>query len=224
MVTILLVEDDENIRLLTYSYLKSQYNVLTAKDGKEALDIIYSKKIDLMITDIMMPNMDGYELVKTIRDCGYEFPVILLTAKQSFDDKRRGFSLGTDDYLTKPFHQEELKWRIESLLRRANINTSKQIKINNLVVNSKTYTVQKDDNVVTLTKKEFDLLYKLLSYPNVIFTKNQLLDDVWGYDSDTSEDTIKTHINRLRHKINDFEELKITTVKGLGYKMVVDNG
>lgn len=218
MVNLLIVEDEDHIRFLTYSNLKNEYHVLMARNGKEALDLIYNKKIDLMITDIMMPQMNGYELVETIRKEGFYFPVIFLTAKNSFDDKRKGFSLEIDDYLTKPFHFEELKWHIHSLLRRAKINTDKQIIIKNVIIDEKTYTIQKENTVITLSKKEFELLYKLLSYPNMIFTKNQLLDEIWGYDNESGEDTIKTHINKLRQKCSEFTEFKITTVRGLGYK------
>lgn len=218
MVTILLVEDDDNIRFLTYSHLKNEYEVLMAKNGQEALELVYDRKIDLMVTDIMMPVMDGYELVEIIRKDGYNFPVIFLTAKHSFEDKRKGFSLEIDDYLTKPFQFEELHWHIHSLLRRSAIYTSKEIVIGKVKIDEKSYTIQKDEIKVELSKKEFELLYKLLSYPNMIFTKNQLLDDIWGYDSETGEDTIKTHVNKLRQKCKDFTEFKIITIRGLGYK------
>lgn len=225
MVNLLIVEDDENILLLTYLNLKNEYHIFTAKNGKEALNIIYNKKIALMITDIMMPQMNGYELVETIRQEGFNFPVIFLTAKNSFDDKQKGFSLEIDDYLTKPFHFEELRWHIRSLLRRCQINTSKQIVIGDIIIDEKTYTIQKEGNIISLSKKEFQLLYKLLSYPNMIFTKNQLLDEIWGYDSESSEDTIKTHINKLRQKCASFTQFKISTVRGLGYKgEVIDEG
>ena len=158
MVNLLIVEDDENILLLTYLNLKNEYHIFTAKNGKEALNIIYNKKIDLMITDIMMPQMNGYELVETIRQEGFNFPVIFLTAKNSFDDKRKGFSLEIDDYLTKPFHFEELRWHIRSLLRRCQINTSKQIVIGDIIIDEKTYTIQKEDNIISIPISTFSFM------------------------------------------------------------------
>jgi len=142
----------------------------------------------------------------------------MVTAMQDYNDKRSGFSSGTDDYMTKPIDYDELLWRIRALLRRANIANEQRIVIGNLIIDSSTYTVKKEYSVVDLAKKEFELLYKLLSYPGIIFTKNQLLDDVWGYDSESDETTIKTHINRLRNKFEGFKEFEIITVRGLGYK------
>ena len=176
MATILLVEDDTSMRLLTTAKLKHRYAIISVQDGVEALDVLERQPVDLIIADVMMPRMDGYTLVKTLRERGDQIPVLLLTAKQSFEDKREGFSSGVDDYMTKPVNYEEL------------------------------------------TKKEFELLYKLLSYPGQIFTRNQLLDGVWGYDSESGEDTVKTHISRLRNKLRDIPEFRIVTIKGLGYK------
>jgi len=221
MATILVVEDDENTRLLTTSRLKTHFLVLTAKDGKEALDILDNKHVDLMVADVMMPNMDGYTLVETIRKEGNTMPVVMLTAKQSFEDKKTGFSTGTDDYLTKPVNYEELLWRINALLRRSKIATEQKITIKDVVIDSLRYSVSKNDITVELPKKEFEILYKLLSYPGMIFTRNQLLDEIWGYDSTSSDDTIKTHINRLRNRLSDFDEFQIVTIKGLGYKAIV---
>jgi DNA-binding response OmpR family regulator len=224
MATILIAEDDRNIQLLVAARLKSSYAVICANNGQEALDIIESQRIDLLIADIMMPIMDGFCLVKTIRKNGYTIPVLMLTAKQSFDDKRTGFSSGTDDYMTKPVNYEELHWRIEALLRRAHIANENKITMGNVTLDSFSYTVSAGDKIIELPKKEFDLLFKLLSYPGQIFTKNQLLDDIWGYDSDSGEDTVKTHISRLRNKFQDIEEFKIITIKGLGYKADISGG
>lgn len=220
MATILVVEDDKNTRLLTTARLKPHYTVLSACDGNEALDIFYKQHVDLIVADIMMPNMDGYELVKTLREYKQDVPVIMLTAKTAFDDKRQGFSTGTDDYLTKPVNYEELLWRIEALLRRAKINTSQKIEIGAVSVDAVNYSVTRTDTkeVFELPKKEFELLFKLLSYPNMIFTKEQLLEDIWGYDTDSDESTVKTHISRLRNKFDGWQEFKITTIRGLGYK------
>lgn len=218
MTTILVVEDDKNTRLLTTARLKPHYNVVTACDGEQALDIFYSQHIDLIIADIMMPNMDGYELVRTLREYKQDVPVIMLTAKQTFEAKRQGFSNGTDDYMTKPVNYEELLWRIEALLRRAKINTDKQISLGAVTINAENYTVSRGKEIITLPKKEFELLYKLLSYPDMIFTKDQLLEDIWGYDTDSDENTIKTHISRLRGKFDGWNEFSIITIRGLGYK------
>jgi len=218
MATILIVEDNKNTQLLTAARLKSHFDVLCADDGLEALDIVYDKHIDLIVADIMMPNMDGYELLRRLRSEDYKMPVILLTAKQSFEDKREGFNSGTDDYMTKPVHYDELLLRIGALLRRSNIAAERKIVIGGVTVNAESYVVTTPSGALELPKKEFDLLYKLLSYPGIIFTKNQLLEDIWGFDSDSTEDTVKTHISRLRGKLGGIDEFEITTVKGLGYK------
>lgn len=224
MATILVVEDDNSTRLLTTARLKPHYDVIAACDGEEALDIFYHQHIDLIVADIMMPHMDGYELVRTLREYKQDVPVIMLTAKQTFEDKKMGFSTGTDDYMTKPVNYEELLWRIEALLRRAKINSDKKILLGNVTVNAETYTVSRTNaasgtaSEIQLPKKEFELLYKLLSYPNMIFTKDQLLEDIWGYDTDSDENTIKTHISRLRNKFDGWDEFKIVTIRGLGYK------
>ncbi|NMC29246.1 MAG: response regulator transcription factor [Pelolinea sp.] len=218
MTTILVVEDDRNTRLLTVARLKPYFEVFNSSNGLEALDILYAKHIDLIVADIMMPDMDGYELLKTLRQDKNNLPVLLLTAKQSFEDKREGFSLGTDDYMTKPVNYEELMWRINALLRRSRIAAEKKIVVGSIIVDSMTYTVVTHDQTIELPKKEFELLFKLLSYPNVIFTRRQLLDEIWGIDSESGEDTIKTHINKLRNKFKDVNEFEIVTIKGLGYK------
>lgn len=223
MATVLIVEDDKNTRLLTAARLKPYYTVLTACDGEEALDLFYKQHVDLIVADIMMPNMDGYELVRTLRSYHQDVPVIMLTAKDAFEDKRLGFSTGTDDYMTKPVNHEELLWRIEALLRRAKIHADKRILIGAVTVDSSNYTVSRSDTAdsIELPKKEFDLLFKLLSYPDVIFTKNQLLEDIWGYETDSDENTIKTHISRLRNKFDSWKEFQIVTVRGLGYKVTL---
>lgn len=224
MATILIAEDDKNIQLLIVARLKSRYKIICANDGQEALDIIESQKVDLLIADIMMPRIDGFHLVRTIRRNNLTIPVLMLTAKQSFDDKRMGFSSGTDDYMTKPVNYEELIWRIEALLRRAHIASENKMIIGNVTLDSTSYTITVGRKISDLPKKEFDLLFKLLSYPSQIFTKNQLLDDIWGYDSESGEDTVKTHISRLRNKLQDVDEFKIITIKGLGYKAEMTGG
>lgn len=224
MATILVVEDDRNMRLLTAARLEDQYTVVCAADGVEALAYIHKGNIDLIVADIMMPRMDGFELLQTIRSEGYETPYLMLTAKETLDDKQRGFSLGTDDYMTKPFSSDELIWRIGALLRRADIAQNKKIEIGKVTVDSQKYAVYTDDRYIEFPKKEFDLLFKLLSYPDRIFSKEQLLDSVWGINAESGEETIKTHISRIRGRLKDMDEIKIVTLKGLGYKADINKG
>jgi DNA-binding response OmpR family regulator len=166
----------------------------------------------------MMPKMDGYKLLKTLRQEGYNTPFLLLTAKESLDDKQYGFSLGTDDYMTKPFSSNELIWRVEALLRRANIAKDKKIIIGNVTIDSDKYSVYTDTEYIEFPKKEFDLLFKLLSYPDQIFSKARLLDSVWGMNAESGEETIKTHISRIRNRLKNISNFNIITIKGLGYK------
>ena len=223
MATLLVVEDDRNMRLLTSARLKDYYTVYVACDGKEALEIIHKGGIDLIISDIMMPNMDGYELLKTLREEGIEVPFLFLTAKETSNDMEKGYDLGTDDYITKPFSSDELLWRVKALLRRANISHEKKIKIGRVTVDSEKYAVYSDDEYVEFPKKEFDLLFKLLSYPEQIFSKEQLLNSVWGITSESGEETIKTHISRIRNRLKNMPELSIQTIKGLGYRASIQH-
>lgn len=218
MANILVVEDDRNMRLLTSARLSDAYNVLTACDGLEALEQIHKNLIDLIVADIMMPRMDGFELLKTIRAEGYQTPFLLLTAKETLDAKQLGFQLGTDDYMTKPFSTDELLWRVAALLRRAHISQSKKIVIGQVTVDSEKYAVYTDQTYIEFPRKEFDLLFRLLSYPDHIFSKEDLLNTVWGYSSDSGEDTVKTHISRLRNRLSAIDDFRIITLKGLGYK------
>jgi len=222
MATVLVVEDDRNMRLLTSARLKDSYNVVTACDGSEALDVIHKGGVDLIISDIMMPIMDGYELLKTIRSEGFQTPFLFLTAKETPVDKEKGFDLGTDDYMTKPFSSDELLWRVKALLRRANINQEKRISVGRITVDSEKYAVYSDNEYVELPKKEFDLLFKLLSYPEQIFSKEQILNSVWGVTNESGEETIKTHISRIRNRLKNMPEINIQTIKGLGYKASVE--
>lgn len=218
MANILVVEDDRNMRLLTSARLSDTYTVETACDGIEALDLIHRGGIDLIVADIMMPRMDGYTLLQTIRSEGYSTPYLLLTAKETLSDKQLGFSLGTDDYMTKPFSSDELLWRIAALLRRANISQSKKIILGDVTVDSEKYAVYTDLHYIELPKKEFELLFKLLSYPDRIFSKEQLLDSIWGRNSTSGEETVKTHISRIRSRLTGISAFRILTIKGLGYK------
>lgn len=217
----LIVEDDANLRLLTETRLKSRYNVLTAKNGAEALDIIESRNVNVVVTDIMMPVVDGYSLVEKMRALGPDIPVIMLTAKDAQSDKGRGFSVGCDDYMTKPVNFEELIWRIDALLRRSKIAGEGRIVIGKVVLDNSNFTVTRGGEVYELPTKEFKLLFLLLSYPNKIFTKENILDKVWGYTCESDETTVRTHINRLRAKFEGFPEFELVTIRGVGYKAVI---
>ena len=218
MARVLIVEDDRSMRLLTAARLEEQYTVVTACDGAEALEIVHRGGIDLIVADIMMPRVDGYTLLSTLRAEGYGTPCLLLTAKEALGDKERGFSLGADDYMTKPFSSDELLWRVNALLRRANIALNKKIRVGAVMVDSEKYAVYNDAVYIEFPKKEFDLLFKLLSYPDRIFSKNQLLDSVWGVNAESGEDTVKTHVSRIRARLRDIPEINIVTIKGLGYR------
>ena len=224
MATILIVEDDPSARLLTEANLKRFYNTLTAKNGKEALELVYDKHVDLILSDIMMPETDGYEMAKALRESGNETPIIFMTAKQSTEDKIEGFSSGVDDYVVKPIDYSELLWRIKAVLRRYQISEARKIKLGDFIVDSETYAAEYKGEKIDLTRKEFDLLFKLLSYPDRIFTKNQLLDDVWGISTPSGDDTIKVHVSKLRNKLQKVTEFEIVSVKGIGYKAVVGEG
>ncbi|EOH92098.1 response regulator transcription factor [Enterococcus villorum] len=219
MNRILVVEDDENLQLLYRSVLEhAGFSVITAKNGEEALARLENIQVELIITDIMMPEMDGYELVKNLRESKIEIPVLMITAKADFEDKKRGFQLGTDDYMIKPVDVKEMVLRVEALLRRAKINHSNQLIIGKTILNQETYEVKGTKQTTVLPQKEFLLLYKLLAYPNKIFTRQQLMDDIWGLDTNTEERTIDVHIKRLRTRFEGDSDFQIVTVRGLGYK------
>lgn len=218
MVVIMIAEDDPNVQLLIKQRLKAHYEVICAGDGREALEVISSRHIDLLIADIMMPRMDGFELVQNLRRRGVEIPVLMLTANQSFDAKRAGFRSGTDDYMTKPVNYEELQLRIQALLRRAHVYADEKIELGGAVLDSSTYTVSKGGASVELPKKEFDLFFKLCAAPGRIYTKNQLMDEIWGSESESGEETLKTHISKLRGRLKEIGGVDIVAVKGIGYK------
>ncbi|WP_346930354.1 response regulator transcription factor [Clostridium sp.] len=220
MVSILVVEDNKNLRMLMSDRLEMEgYKIFQSENGEKALEVLENNKIDLLITDIMMPTMDGYQLIDVLRKSGYNMPVLMVTAKDSFEDKKMGFRLGTDDYMVKPININEMLLRVSALFRRAQINTENRLQIGDIVLNYDTLTVETGKEVYELPKKEFYLLYKLLSYPKKIFTRQQLLDDIWGMDIEVDERTVDSHIKKLRKKFNDREEFKIITVRGLGYKV-----
>lgn len=219
MVKVLIVEDNDKLRRMIDIYLKqNNFKTYTAKDGLEALDILDDNSIDLVICDIMMPNMDGFELIKELRTVYKELPIIIVTAKESKDDKMMGFKLGTDDYMIKPIDLEELLMRIQALLRRFNIKNEHKLKVGDVILDYDTLTVSKNGENIILPKKEFYLLYKLLSYPKRIFTRMELMDDIWGMNTNSDEQTVNVHIRRLREKFKDYDEFEIITIRGLGYK------
>ena len=221
MFNILIVEDDKNTRKLMDKILRTNgYLTFLAADGEEALDIIDKQQIDLMIVDIMMPNMNGYELTKQLRDSKYMLPILMVTAKQLPEDKRKGFIVGTDDYMTKPVDEIEMMLRIKALLRRAQIANDHKMTIGEVVLDYDALTVTRGAEVQTLPPKEFYLLYKLLSYSGKIFTRIQLMDEIWGMDTDSADNTVNVHINRLRNRFEEYTEFELLTVRGLGYKAV----
>lgn len=219
MFNILVVEDNKNLRILMSAVLKQHnYHVLCAEDGLKALEIMDIAHVDLMICDIMMPNMDGYELIESIRQTNHTLPILIVTAKETFEDKKRGFLVGTDDYMVKPVDMDEMILRMAALLRRSCIMNEHRLVIKDVILDYDTLTVTKSDKSILLPKKEFYLLFKLLSYPKQIFTRQQLMDEIWGMDVETDERTVDVHIKRLRKKFMAFPEFELITVRGLGYK------
>ena len=223
MFNILVVEDDDNLRKLMSAVLKkSRFNVIQAADGKQALDAIDNNHIDLMVCDIMLPGMNGYEITETIRNTDKDMPILMVTALESLNDKRMGFAAGTDDYMVKPIDMDEMVMRISALLRRAKATSERRITVGDTEVDMDSMTVTKGTQSLSLPKKEFFLLFKLLSTPNHIFTRIALMDEIWGPDASTDERTVDVHIKRLREKLESISitEFDIVTVRGLGYKAV----
>lgn len=221
MFHILVVDDDKNTRMFLSAVLESAgYTVFTAKNGEEALDVFDKEHIDLAVLDVMMPKMNGYELTETLRESGNNLPILMVSAKQLPVDKHKGFLAGTDDYITKPIDDEEMLFRIKALLRRARITSERKITIGSVTLDYDSFTVTRGEETQELPQKEFMLLYKLLSYPGQIFTRIQLMDEIWGQESDTGWETVTVHIARLRKRFEGYEEFSIESVRGLGYKAV----
>lgn len=219
MFQILVTDDDKHTRHYLNTLLSDAgYVPHCASSAAEALKLIKEKPFDLLIVDVMMPGMDGYKFTKLLRDCRYNQPILMLSAKQLPDNIKHGFLSGTDDYMTKPFDEEELLLRIRALLRRARIAADHCLTVGKTTLDYDALTVQRDQHTVTLPLKEFLLLYKLLSYPNKIFTRLQLLEDIWGPSTESLEATVSVHINRLRNHFNGNPDFQITTIRGLGYK------
>ena len=221
MFEILVAEDDKNARRLFQIVLEENgFRVHTAANGQEAMDILDREYIDLVVLDVMMPQMDGYEFTKQIRSANSNLPILMVSAMQEPMDKKKGFLVGTDDYMTKPVDHEEMLLRIRALLRRARITSERRIVVGDVVLDYDSLTVRKGGEVMELPQKEFMLLYKLLSYPGKIFTRIQLMDEIWGADSETGWETVTVHVGRLRKRFEGWTEFEIVSVRGLGYKAV----
>ena len=221
MLKILIAEDDKELRkLFAHVLSKHGYTVREVSDGKEALEAIDGELFDLMISDVMMPEVDGYTLVRSLREAGNTIPILMITAKDAFEDMRQGFLSGTDDYMVKPINVNEMVMRVQALLRRAQmINERKQV-IGGTTLEYDTFTVRTEQEEIVLPQKEFLVLYKMASYAGKIFTRQQLMDDIWGYDSDSDAHTVEVHIGRLRDRLKNNTDLKIVTIRGVGYKVV----
>ena len=220
MSKVLVVDDDPHIRELTRVFLKNEgYDICEASDGEEALSMLDTTQVDMVILDIMMPNMDGWELCRQLKEL-YDIPVLMLTARGETSQKLKGFELGTDDYLVKPFEPLELVARVKALLKRYRIATSQTIQIGGLRMDRKTFEVSVNGESLTLPLKEFELLFKLASYPGRTYSRDQLIEDIWGYDFEGNERTLDVHINRLRERFPEEKySFKITTIRGLGYRL-----
>lgn len=221
MFHILIVDDDKNIRYVMREILESNgYTAFTAENGAAALDILEKEHIDLAVVDIMMPGINGYELTREIREFNPDFPILMVSAKQMPEDRKLGFLAGIDDFMSKPIDADEFLLHIKALLRRFKIVNDRKIVIGDVVLDYDSYTVIGHGEVQELPQKEFQLLYKLLSYPGKIFTRIQLMDEIWGIDCETVPETVTVHIGRLRRRFEGWEEFEIENIRGLGYKAV----
>jgi DNA-binding response OmpR family regulator len=220
MFSILVVEDDEILNKMICVKLKQEaYRVFAAYDGEEALEVLDKEHVDLIICDIMMPRMDGYQLTKELRSAAYTLPILMITARNQMEDMEKGFHAGTDDYMIKPIHMKEMVLRVKALLRRAQIANEKKLKLGNTVLDYDALTVGIKEEVMDLPPKEFYLLFKLLSNPNKIFTRQELMDEIWGMDSEADDRTVDSHIKKLRRKFEECPDFEIVTIRGLGYKV-----
>lgn len=221
MLKILIAEDDRELRqLFTHVLMKNGYSVKGVANGQEALDALETDYFDLIISDIMMPVMDGYTLVRQLRQSGSTTPVLMITAKGEFDDMRQGFLSGTDDYMVKPVNVNEMVLRVGALLRRAQMINDRRLTIGATTMECDSLMVQTDGEAFVLPQKEFMLLYKMASFPGQIFTRQQLMDEIWGYENESDTHTVDVHISRLRERFRDSKDFKIVTIRGIGYKVV----
>jgi DNA-binding response OmpR family regulator len=224
MFKILVVEDDKNIRKLIAGYLKNEnYSVVEAVDGEDAMEKFLGEFFDMIVTDVMMPKMNGVELCAKIRQENKDIPIFMLTAKGAYEDKKEGFKSGADDYMVKPIDMDEMMLRVRALMRRSKNALDKIIMVNNVVINYENLTVTSGNTVIEMPKKEFQLMFKLISTPDRIFTRMQLMDEIWGYDSESDDRTVDVHIKRIREKLADIDDFEIVTIRGLGYKGTIKN-
>lgn len=223
MAKILIAEDNDGLRQLMHIHLKrAGHQVFEASDGSEALEVMDHNHVDMIIADIMMPGMDGYELIKTLRDVNIDIPILIVTAKDTLEDKKVGFKIGADDYMTKPIEMEEMLLRVDAMLRRCRIADGQRLSVGNARLDLSTLTVTVGEREILLRQKEFLLLEKLLSSPMKIFTRQALMDEIWGYDTMSTLRTVDAHIKSLRKKLADVEDFTIETIRGLGYKAVIN--
>lgn len=221
MFQIMVVEDDIQLQQLFCRVLsRNGYTALPADDGEEALELLEHEHVDLIISDIMMPRMNGYELVTALREADISIPVLMITARDGFDDMRRGFLSGSDDYMVKPVNVNEMVLRVQALLRRAQMVSERRVALGGTVLDLGSFSVTVGNERMELPQKEFQLLYKLASFPGKIFTRQQLMDEIWGLDSETESRTVDVHINRLRDRFRDNPDFQIVTIRGVGYKLV----
>ncbi len=221
MFHILVIDDDRSTRKLMQAVLSAEgYSVLTAVNGEDALRVMDEEHVDLAVLDLMMPQMDGYAFTRALREANNALPILMVSAKQAPASRKEGFVAGIDDYMTKPVDEEEMLLRIKALLRRAKIASERRMEIGEVTLDYDSRTVTRGGESVTLPHKEFLLLYQLLSYPGRVFTRIQIMDEVWGIQSETGWETITVHINRLRKRFADYPEFEIVSVRGLGYKAV----
>lgn len=222
MFQILVVEDDRNtVRLMQVLLKRAGYIVFTACDGEQALEIMDRQHVDLILLDVMMPRMDGYEFTETLRGAGDNTPILMVTAKSLPEEKCKGFRVGTDDYMVKPVNEDEMLLRIKALLRRSQIANERKLHVGKVTLDYDALTVTREGVSQTIPQKEFQLLYKLLSFPDKIFTRLQLMDEIWGMESETSDVTINVHVNRLRKRFESWPEFEIVAIRGIGYKGVI---
>jgi len=222
MVNILVIEDDEKLNYIVCSFLNNKgYRAISCKNGSEAFDRILEEPVNLIISDIMMPEIDGFELAAEIRRQDKSIPILFMTARDDITAKEKGYSLGIDDYMVKPIEMDELILRVAALLRRANIRNERKLTAGALTLNEEETTAYLDENELPLTVKEFNILFKLLSYPKRTFTRAQLMDEFWGYDTESNPRTVDVSITKLRDKLSDCADVEIVTVRGLGYKAVI---
>ena len=224
MIRIIVVEDDYHLNSLIKKVLEKDYIVDSAYNPTRALEMMSVNAYDLIISDIMMPEMSGFEFAKIIRDDNKDIPILFITAKDEFEDKRRSYAIGVDDYMVKPIDINELVLRVGALLKRAKINVEHKLEVGNTVLDYNSLSVKYNDKEIVLPLKEFKLLFKLLSFPDKIFTRTQIMNECWGMYSESYDRTIDVHITHVREKLNDNEDFSIVTVRGLGYKAVLNNG